>query len=343
MVREPTSDGGATSLEIFDGMREAIAILFGKGKLAPRARRLAPVAEAPFLRSMKRLSCFAALLASGTALAWPQRVVSVGGAVTEAVYALGVGERLVAADSTSTWPEPAARLPRVGYMRTLSAEGVLSMRPDLVLASGDAGPQSALKQIQGAGVAVTVLDDGHSFQSLRANLRIIAAALDLGSEGEVLGSRLDDDWAKTLAAVRAYRTQPRVAFILAHAGTGMLVAGEGTAAGTMIRLAGATNALTGFKGYKPLTAEAIIGAQPEVLLITEQGLAAVGGAERLWQAPGLGLTPAAAARNIVAMDALYLLGFGPRLPQAVRELAERLRGSELYRDALQMAWGGWKR
>ncbi|MGH2523166.1 MAG: heme/hemin ABC transporter substrate-binding protein, partial [Anaerolineales bacterium] len=203
-----------------------------------------------------------------------------------------------------------------------------SMRPDLVLASGDAGPESVLKQIQGAGVAVTVLDNGHSFESLRANMRIIGATLDPGAGAEALGgSRLEEDWAKTLAAVRAYRTQPRVAFILAHAGTGMLVAGEGTAANAMIRLAGAANALTGFGGYKPLTAEAIIGAQPEVLLITEQGLAAVGGPETLWQAPGLGLTPAAAARKLVAMEALYLLGFGPRLPQAVRELAERLRGS----------------
>ncbi|MGH8472189.1 MAG: heme/hemin ABC transporter substrate-binding protein, partial [Gammaproteobacteria bacterium] len=144
------------------------------------------------------------------------------------------------------WPEPAARLPRVGYMRTLSAEGVLSMRPDLVLASGDAGPESVLKQIQGAGVAVTVLDNGHSFESLRANIRIIAATLDPGTGAEALGSRLEEDWAKTLAAVHAYRTQPRAAFILAHAGTAMLVAGEGTAANAMIRLADAANALTGF-------------------------------------------------------------------------------------------------
>jgi iron complex transport system substrate-binding protein len=95
----------------------------------------------------------------------------------------------------------------------------------------------------------------------------------------------------------------------------------------MIRYAGATNVFSGFTGYKPFTAEAAIGAAPDVVLITTEGLETIGGAEKLWARPGLALTPAGAAKRVVAFDALYLLGFGPRLPDAVRDLARQLHGS----------------
>lgn len=251
--------------------------------------------------------------------------MAIGGAVTEIVYALGAGSRLVAADSTSTWPDAAKALPRVGYMRALSAEGVLSARPQLLIATSDAGPATALAQIRGAGLPVTVLRNAHSFESLKANVRDAAGALGAEGEGAALERRLDEAWSKVRAEVERAGPGPRVLFVLAHAGNNMMVAGEGTSAEAMLRLAGARNALGGFKGYKPLTAEAVVGAQPQVVLTTREGIAALGGEDKLWRAPGLALTPAAARKRIVALDALYLLGFGPRLPEAVRELSERLR------------------
>ena len=255
----------------------------------------------------------------------PERVVTVGGAVTEIVYALGAGERVVGVDSTSTYPEAAARLPRVGYLRSLSAEGVLSLRPQAVLASADAGPPAALAQLRDTGVRVVTLRQAHTPEALRENVLAVAAALGLEPAGHALAQRLDQEWRAARAGVVA-ADRPRVLFLLAHAGNNALAAGADTAADAMIRLAGGVNALAEARGYKPLNAEVAVAAAPEVILITREGLAVVGGVDALIARPGLALTPAAQNRRVVALDALYLLGFGPRAPQAVRELAAALHG-----------------
>jgi iron complex transport system substrate-binding protein len=257
----------------------------------------------------------------------PARVVAVGGAVTEIVYALGAGERLVAVDTTSVYPEAALKLPKVGYMRTLSAEGVLAMRPQAVIATAEAGPKSAIAQIELTGVPVTTVPSDHSLDSVRVRVRKVATALGLPGRGDELEKRIVAQWTEAERAVAGYATRPRVLFLLAHTGNTALVAGEDTAADAMIRYAGATNAFAGVKGYKPLTAEAAIAAAPDIVLITTEGLETVGGADRLWSRPGLALTPAGKAKRVVALDALYLLGFGPRMPQAVKDLAARLHGA----------------
>lgn len=275
---------------------------------------------------------FAGLMAAGApqlarASAESGRVVAVGGAVTEIVYALGAGARLVAVDSTSSWPEGARRLPKVGYVRTLSAEGVLSLKPGHVLAAGEAGPPPALAQIRAAGVGVTTLSAEHSFEALRRNVRAVAGALGAAREAELLDGKLLADWREAQAAAKRTAragAKPRVLFILAHTGSPM-VSGTGTAAAAMLDYAGATNAFSGVQGYKPMTAEAVVAAAPDVVLITREGLEAIGGADQLWTRAGLAQTPAGRAKRVIAMDALLLLGFGPRMPQAVRELAERLQ------------------
>jgi iron complex transport system substrate-binding protein len=276
-----------------------------------------------------RLGAAAAALAAASIAGaqGPSRVVAVGGAVTEIVYALGAEDRLVAVDSTSIFPEAATRLPRVGYMRALSAEGVLSMRPQALIATAEAGPATVLAQIRSTGVPVTTVPSDHSLDSLRTRVRTIAAALGVEPRGAELEKRLLGQWREAERAVAGYATRPKVLFLLAHTGNTAMVAGEGTAADAMIRYAGATNVFSGFTGYKPFTAEAAIGAAPDVVLITNEGLHTIGGAEKLWARPGLALTPAGAAKRVVAFDALYLLGFGPRLPDAVRDLARQLHGS----------------
>jgi iron complex transport system substrate-binding protein len=149
------------------------------------------------------------------------------------------------------------------------------------------------------------------------------------SEGRKLDESLQRGWNTVTANVAklaaAPAGKPRVLFILSHTGTSMMVSGEGSAADAMIRYAGGINAMQGFKGYKPMTSEAVLAAAPDVILVTQQGLDAAGGADKLWQHPGLALTPAAKKKQLVAMEALYLTGFGPRLPQAVGELAQKLR------------------
>jgi iron complex transport system substrate-binding protein len=255
------------------------------------------------------------------------RVVTVGGAVTEIVFALGAGDRLVATDSTSTYPEVARTLPKVGYMRSLSAEGVLSLRPGQVLVTADAGPPAAIAQLRAAGVKVTTLDAAHSIEGLRRNVRTVADALGVPERGAALDQRIADAWRETQSAVAATAGRPRVLFVLAHGGRAQtMVSGTGTAADAMIALAGGVNPLAAVKGYKPLTAEGALGAAPDVILVTREGLESFGGTRALLAHPGLALTPAGKAGRVVSFDALYLLGFGPRTPEAVRALADAIHG-----------------
>jgi iron complex transport system substrate-binding protein len=259
-----------------------------------------------------------------------RRIVSIGGALTETLYALGAQGDLVGADTTSLFPEPAQRLPSVGYARALSAEGVLSLRPTLVVASQEAGPPAVLRQIEAARVPLALLDADHRFEGVVARTQRLAELCGRVEAGRALVADLQQRWAQAQdqAARRAAsgKPAPRALFVLSHSMAQVRVSGSGTAADAMLRYAGAVNVLGGVEGYKPLTPEAAIAAAPDVILVTEQGLQAAGGIDGLLEAPGLAQTPAGRARRVVALEALLLLGFGPRLPQAVAALADALHG-----------------
>lgn len=254
----------------------------------------------------------------------PRRVLPLGGPVTETVYALGAGDLVVGTDTSSVYPEAATKLPQVGYQRTLAAEGILSLKPDLVLATDEAGPANVLEQLRTAGVKVVLVPSEHSVAGAQAKVRAVAAALDRAPEGDRLAATVAaqaDEARKFLAGSPA---RPSVLFLYARGAGTLNVAGRNTAADAMIALAGAQNAVTGYEGYKPLTAEAAVAAAPEYLLMMDRGLSSVGGRDAVLAQPGLALTPAGQNKRVVAMDDLLLLGFGPRTGQAIAELARAL-------------------
>ncbi len=254
------------------------------------------------------------------------RIVSTSGTLTEIVFALGAGESLVGVDTSSVFPAAATKLPQVGYQRTLAAEGILSLRPTLVLATDDAGPPAVLEQIGTAGVPVERLSAQFTVKAAIERIRQVARLLGRQSQGEALIAALERDLA---AAAADEGAGPRVLFIYAR-GAGLVnVSGTETAADAMIRLAGGVNAVTGYTGFKPLTSEAAVAAAPKVLLLPARGIESLGGAATLLAMPGISQTPAARQRRLVVMDDLYLLGFGPRLGQAVAELARQLRNAPL--------------
>ena len=282
---------------------------------------------------MRRLSRRHWILAAGAsasaalaAAAEPRRLVSVGGALTETLYALGAQAALVGVDTTSLHPAAAQALPSVGYARSLSAEGVLSLRPTLVVATEDAGPPGVLRQLKAARVPLAVLHGDHRIEGVLARTQRLAELSGRVDQGRVLLAALQRDWqAAQQRVARLAVTTPRVLFVLSHSPGQARVAGRDTAADAMLRYAGAANALgESFSGYKPLTPEGAIAAAPDVILATEQGLAAAGGIDGLLRLPGLAQTPAGRQRRMAAMDALWLLGFGPRLPQATAALADLL-------------------
>lgn len=258
----------------------------------------------------------------------PPRLVSLGGAMTEIVFRLGAQSLLVGTDTTSVYPAAAQHLPKVGYLRQLSAEGVLSLGPTLLLSAAEAGPPAVLQQLRSSGVQIVQGDGRHSMAALRANVGLIGDALRRSARAEALDAELQQAWTATQAAIRqsaARRgTAPGVLFVLAHAANQVQVSGTGTAADAMIGYAGGRNVMAGFAGYKSLSAEAVVAAAPQLIVTTQQGLQALGSMDALLARPGLALTPAGKARRVYAPDALALLGFGPRLPLAVRELALEL-------------------
>jgi len=270
----------------------------------------------------KWLAVAAWLLAAGAQAAPPERVVTLGGTVTEIVYQLGQGGKLVGDDLSSLYPEAATKLPRVGYYRAVPVEGVLALKPDLVLASEQAGPPDALKRLGDVGVRIVTVPDTPSVDSLKARIRNIAEALDVAPAGEALVTEITRD----LKAVEAIPgTGARAILVMNRTGT-LQGAGGGTAANEVMTMAGLANVLKDQQGYKPLSAEAVSALAPDVIVVTRTSLEASGGVDKLLALPGLASTPAAAHKRVIVMDDLLLLGMGPRLPLALTELKREAAG-----------------
>jgi iron complex transport system substrate-binding protein len=247
------------------------------------------------------------------------RIVSIGGAVTETIYALGLEGRIVGVDTTSLYPPDALkRALNVGYMRALSAEGILSLKPSWVIAIDGSGPPDALKLVSDT-VPLTVIHDDPSPDGVAAKIEAIGKLL--GAEEKAV--TLANETRARFALVEHMRPQtlkpPRVLFILSLQNGRPMVGGRGTAADAIIRLAGGANAADTIEGYKPMTDEGVIAAAPDVILKMNNGNM-VGGKDDLFALPAFSATPAAGNRALIGMDGLYLLGFGPRSPDAVREL-----------------------
>lgn len=252
----------------------------------------------------------------------PKRVITIGGALTETVYALGAKDLIVGSDTTSYYPPMAEKLPKVGYQRALSAEGILSLSPDLVILTEEAGPLPVLRQLKSAEVEILTLKAGRSLEDVKANIQKIAEALDREDTGAALIQKIDAESKKLTDSIATAKHKKRVMFILQHGGGAPLVAGKGTAADSIIALSGAANVVEDYDGYKPLSPEAAVALKPEVILITNQGLEQAGGKESLLNVPGISLTPAGKHGHVIAMDALLILGFGPRAAQAASALRE---------------------
>jgi len=254
-----------------------------------------------------------------------ERLLTIGGAVTEIVYALGKGDEIIANDITSYYPEAANKVPKIGYMRTLSAEGLLSMRPTLIIADAGAGPLNVLEQIRSAGVKVVQLQEGFTPEHVASNIRLIGKQLQAANT-EKVAKQYEAAWWEVSGKVAALKNNPRVLFVLDHTGKNPQAAGDETAANAIIKLIHAENVMARqFKGYKPLTAESMVAAAPEVIITTHEGVQASGGLEVFLDKPGLRMTPAGKAKRVISMDSLLLLGFTPRLPNLVADLSKAVR------------------
>ncbi len=253
-----------------------------------------------------------------------KRIVAVGGTITEILYALGAGDRIVARDSTSSFPADALSKPDVGYMRALSSEGILSQKPDLILSEDGAGPADVISILKASEVPLVTVDTPPLPGAIAKKIEDVGAAVGLSGKAKVLADEVDKGLAALASDVAAVETKKkRVLFVLSTAGGRIMAAGKDTEGAAIIEMAGGINSAQDITGYKPLTDEAVIAAAPDVVLTMQRGNHAEN-PDEVFALPAFQSTPAAASKSLISMDGLYLIGFGPRTPAAGRELAAKL-------------------
>ncbi len=252
------------------------------------------------------------------------RIVSIGGSVTEIIYMLGASEKIVAVDTTSVFPADALKTKAsVGYMRQISPEGVLSTRPDLVVAIEGAGPPQALEVLRESGITYEKIPNTPSTDGVIEKITHIANLLGKQEQAKKEISRIETDLALLKTAQGSISRPKKVLFLLTAASDRMVAGGTGTSAAGIIELAGGENAITSFAGYKPVSTEAVIAMKPDAILILDRGGHAAD-PSAISGNPAFSDLPATLNDDIFAMDGSLLLGFGPRVVDAAWMLAERL-------------------
>jgi iron complex transport system substrate-binding protein len=254
------------------------------------------------------------------------RILSVGGDVTEILYALGAGDRIVAVDTTSQFPPRALKEKKnVGYMRALSSEGCLSVGATVMLASERAGPPEVVSALKTTGTPYLAVPEGHSSEGIAAKVRLIAKAIGAETEGERIADRVKRDFAALSEQGAKIKRRLRALFVLSVQNGRVSVGGADTSADAILELAGAENAAAAVTGFRPVPDEAIVEMAPDVIVAMRRSSGNdAHDLSQLFALKGVQSTPAGKDKRIVMMDGLYLLGFGPRAPAAARDLMHAL-------------------
>ncbi|HEY6901036.1 MAG TPA: ABC transporter substrate-binding protein [Puia sp.] len=271
---------------------------------------------------MKKIIVLSSLLLAVFGGKAQQRIVSLNGTISEMLCALGLEQQIAGVDVTSTYPASLQAKPKVGHNRTIAAEGVLSLQPTLVLGLDNQLNPSLLEQLKGTQVKTLIFKQDLSVEGVRALLKEVAKATGTESRAAAVQQQFDQQ----LSAVHAEKSNKKVLFVYARGAGTMMVGGTGTPVDKLIQLSGGQNAVKDFADFRPLTAEALVAADPDVILLFDSGLKSLGGTEGLLKVPGVAQTRAGQQGKIVTMDGELLSGFGLRLPQAIGELNKKIRG-----------------
>ncbi len=264
----------------------------------------------------------------GKAAVPPERIITLSGALTETVDALGLGKNIVGTDVTSTYPASLSRVPKVSRNRSVSAEGLMAFRPGLVLAPEGDVPKEIQYQLKEAGIRFVSIRQEYSVTGALNFIRKVAAACGVQAKGEALAKQT---FVRVQAALSKVKSNPvtkdRVLFIYARGSGTMLVAGKGSSLDAIIRLAGGRNAIQEFADFKPYTTESLVKANPDAILMFDFGLSSLGGRQSVLAMPGVSLTNAGKSSRVIDMDGSLLTSFSTRLPDAITGLNERLTAS----------------
>ena len=252
------------------------------------------------------------------------RITVAGGSITEIIYALEQDEKLVAVDITSNFPKQASELPSIGYVRALSAEGVLSLSPSLILGENDMGPAAVMEQLSRVGIDIKIIPEENTADGIIDKVSCVANILDMSDYDKNLVLNVLRNEANDLhSIVKSNQSAKKVMFILGMESGSPTVGGRGTSADGFIKMTGGINVMNSFEGWKPVSTESIIEASPDFIIISNRGLSSFKTVEKLGQHPTLIFTPASKQNNIIALDGMAMLGFGPRTISSAKEVALR--------------------
>ena len=250
-----------------------------------------------------------------------QRIVSADGSLTEIIYALGQEQKLVGVDTTSGFPLIAKTLPQIGYKRNISAEGVLSLTPTVLLATEDSGPEKIISQLEQAGIRIEKYSAKPGLDVVKQKILGVARLLQVEAKGQALWKQVERQAQEASATLASIEKPIKVMFVLSTGQGSPLVSGSDTMADAIIQLAGAKNAVQGFSGYKLMPIESIINAAPDVVLMMDRTVQHTA-KKSILDEPGFKLTPAGINKRLVTMDGMLMLGFGPRIGVAIADLSK---------------------
>jgi iron complex transport system substrate-binding protein len=254
------------------------------------------------------------------------RIVSLSGAITESLYYMGYGDKVVGVDVTSTFPTEVHSKEKLGHVSSLNTEGILGLNPTIILADANENTNEKLQTLTKAGIDITYIDTDYTLDNAINICNILNQKLG-GDKSDVLNELVEvtELSKKAWAKIKMNKTtSPKIMFIYARGPGQMMVGGEKTSAESMFELIGAKNAVSGFDSFQAFSTEGLVEAQPEVILLFESGLKSLGGIEEFLKIQGVDKTPAGIDKRIIAMDGAYLLGFSPRSHQAAIELAHAI-------------------
>lgn len=252
-----------------------------------------------------------------------RRILTLGSDVTEIVHALGAGGRIIGVDRGSKYPASVAAKPNVGYRRQLAVEGLLALSPDMILTAEDSGPPEAVEVLKSLTVPVIFIPEDNSPEGIGRKIAMIAAALSLEDKGREVSADVIDAFQAAADMASKVPAERRKKVVFFHGLVRLSAAGSGTAADAIIRYAGGINPMAEVQGYKAASEEKLIEMAPDVILMMGDGK---GGPtpRQVFGNRALAATPAAANKALIVLDGAYMIGFGPRTADAIRDLAKAL-------------------
>lgn len=253
------------------------------------------------------------------------KIVSLNGSITETLNALGLSEAIVGVDVTSVYPESIVNnATQLGHIHSIQIEAILALQPDIVLASNEEMPLALKEQLTSSGIRFVAIPTSYTQQGLSEFVHEVAKAVDREDRAEEVLSKAFSE----LNSVPPLKDQPKILYLYARGSNMLLVSGAGTSIDAIIKFSGAQNAMSAMDAFKPLTTEALVAAQPDVLLMFDMGVESLGGIDAVFEIPGMLQTPAGQNKKVISMDAGLLSNFGPRIGEAALTLNKALQNFE---------------